>query len=236
MRDRIAKSILGLAIIVLGVLLLAENFGYIESIRLGDWWWTAFIIVPCLSSIVKFGFHVHNVLGLLIGVWLLTDRLDLLPEDYFRQAFWPAVLVVVGLSLLLGGFGKRKFYSSKVTYTDMNVPKNGIDINDKIEYVAVFSSYAAKNNTQSLSGGEVTSVFGGIDVDLSEANITRDIKLEVTGVFGSSIVRMPRNANIVVNRTPVFGRCSSNYSNNGPVEAPTIYVDATAVFGSVEIL
>ena len=115
MRNRIAKSILGIVIITLGVLLLAENFGYIESIRLGDWWWTGFIIIPCITSIVQFGFRFHNVLGLLIGLWLFADRIDLLPEDYFRKAFWPAVLVALGLSIFLGGFGKKKYNYKKTT-------------------------------------------------------------------------------------------------------------------------
>ncbi|MDF2821998.1 MAG: hypothetical protein K0R15_2446 [Clostridiales bacterium] len=241
MRARISKMVVGIMIIGLGALLLAENYGYIENLKLERWWWTAFIIIPCFTSIIKYGVKVHNTVGLLIGLWLLIERIDLLPNDFADLAFWPMVLIVIGIIVIFGGFGTNTYHYEKTINIDrdnvtMNAPKGGVDINDRINYVAVFSSYAAKNSSQSLYGGEITAVFGGIEVDLSDANITRDIKIEVTGVFGNAIVKMPTNANIVVKRTAVLGKCSSNYSNSGPVNVPTIYVEATGVFGGVEII
>lgn len=243
MRARISRMVVGSMIICLGVLILAEKLEYIQSIRLEKWWWTLFIIVPCFSSIINYGVRVHNTVGLLIGVWLFADGLGVIPDNFADVAFWPIVLAVIGITIMFGGFGRHTYHYEKtvnVEFDNGNVntknPKGGFDFNDKIDYVAVFSGHESKNNSQSLSGGEVTAVFGSIEVDLSEANITRDIKIEVTGVFGNAVVRMPRNANVVVKKTAVLGRVYSVYGNGGAVSVPTIYVEATGVFGSVEIL
>ena len=60
--------------ILLGVLLILAGLGYAGDV-MGFWhfdlffagWWSLFIIIPCLFSIVENGFDTGNTLGLVLA-------------------------------------------------------------------------------------------------------------------------------------------------------------------------
>jgi len=55
---------------------------------------------------------------------------------------------------------KKKWYSEQ---------RNDCD-SGYVEYNSVFSGTSAKCDKQNFKGGEITGVFGGIELDLSERN------------------------------------------------------------------
>lgn len=93
-----------------GVLLLQIFFPDVGNfINLGNWW-VIFILVPGVNMIGR-GWHIFRRTGrvwgpLLWGVLLVGFGLSQLFEPIGGQYIWPVLLILGGLTLLLGG-GKQ---------------------------------------------------------------------------------------------------------------------------------
>ncbi len=93
--------------ILLGVLLILAGRGYAGDV-MGFWhfdlffagWWSLFIIIPCLVSIVENGFDTGNSLGLVFGLMLLFSAQGILSWHRMIQLLFPALLIILGIGLL----------------------------------------------------------------------------------------------------------------------------------------
>ena len=99
---------IGLFFIVLGLaLLIAMN----DLLNLGSvsnyfTWETAMIFVGVLLLL-----NLHFTGGFLLvagGVWFLQDHIFFITPEIFKTFFWPAVIVLIGLSFILSSFFKQK--------------------------------------------------------------------------------------------------------------------------------
>jgi hypothetical protein len=99
---------IGIFFIVLGAaLLIATN----DLLSLGSvssyfTWETAMIFVGVLLLL-----NLHFTGGLLLiagGIWFLQDQIFIIPTEIFKNFYWPAVIVIVGLSFILSSLFKRK--------------------------------------------------------------------------------------------------------------------------------
>ena len=79
----------------------------------------------------------------------------------------------------------------------------------------------------------LNAIFGGIDLDLKNANIVEDKIINATSVFGGINILVPENINIQVKSTSIFGGVNNKTKNKE--EQPTIYVKAFCLFGGVDI-
>jgi hypothetical protein len=55
--------------------------------------------------------NLHFTGGLLLiagGIWFLKDHIFLVSPEIFRNFYWPAVIVILGLSFILSSLFKRK--------------------------------------------------------------------------------------------------------------------------------
>ena len=93
--------------ILWGILLILAGLGYAGDV-MGFWhfdlffagWWSLFIIIPCVVSIVENGFDTGNSLGLVFGLMLLFSAQGILSWHRMIQLFFPALLIILGIGLL----------------------------------------------------------------------------------------------------------------------------------------
>jgi hypothetical protein len=99
---------IGLFFIVLGVaLLIATN----DLLRLGPvsnyfTWETAMIFIGVLLVL-----NLRFTGGLLLiagGIWFLQEHLFIITPEIFKTLYWPSVIVIIGLSLIVSSLFKRK--------------------------------------------------------------------------------------------------------------------------------
>ena len=107
-REHHPRVSIGIFFIVLGAaLLIATN----DLLGLGEvsnyfTWQTAMIFVGILMIL-----NLHFTGGLLLiagGVWFLKDQIFILTPEIFRTFYWPAVIVILGLSFILSSLFKGK--------------------------------------------------------------------------------------------------------------------------------
>jgi hypothetical protein len=108
-REHHPRVSIGLFFIVLGLALLAatNDLLHLGSISSYFTWETAMIFIGVLLLL-----NLQFTGGLLLiagGVWFLQDHIFFITPELFKTIFWPAVIVLIGLSFILSSFFKRKF-------------------------------------------------------------------------------------------------------------------------------
>jgi hypothetical protein len=107
-REHHPRVSIGLFFIVFGVALLVAtndllNLGSVSSYFT---WETAMIFIGVLLLL-----NLHFTGGLLLiagGIWFLKDHIFVTTPEIFRNFYWPAVIVIIGLSFILSSFFRRK--------------------------------------------------------------------------------------------------------------------------------
>lgn len=213
---------LGSVFILIGLIWVTRNMGHINfSLRV---WWPLILIAVGFLNLFNHrdAFAFPGWLLVAIGLIFLLRTNNIIEWEYIKK-FWPVIIIIVGLSVLLGS-GKRKH-------------KEGIEDNDNlISGFALFSGVERKIRSKSFRGGSITALFGGADIDFREASISPDgAVLDLTAIFGGVDIKLPENWNIEINSTALFGGVGNKAKSDAPAGENPLIINATAIFGGVEI-
>lgn len=221
------KILWGVVFIIAGIIFALKAFGITDIEIFFDGWWTLFIIVPCFIGIFNSKEKAGNIMGCAIGVFLLLCCQNVIDFDILWKIAAPAVIVFIGLKLILGAvFGDK---ANKMIETSK---QNGNNVRSGC---ATFSGQDLIYDGELFDGAELTAVFGGLKCDIRNAIIENDCAISATAIFGGIDILVPDNVNIKINSNSIFGGVSDK-NHHSPIQgAPTVYINATCMFGGVDI-
>ena len=211
--------------ILTGGLLLAGN--------LLDWpvsFWG--LLWPCALLVFGLGglyprVQVFRIGCALFGGYALARELGTLPERLGGDLLFPAMLLLLGLSLVVESITKsRPGPMAKSFSSSHNV------VGNRIECGVVFSGDTKVIRMEELGGGEVECVFGGLTVDLTGVEaILPGAVLDVESVFGSVTLILPSHLRAETVQETVFSRVE--FSGHPAPDARPVTLKCQAVFGSI---
>ena len=224
---KISKILWGIAFIFAGVIFALNAFGITDIEIFFDGWWTLFIIVPCFIGIFSEREKTGNIIGLAIGVFLLLCCQNVLGFDMLWKLAFPAIIVIIGLKLIFGAvFGDKA----------MKLLESSKQSGDNIKIgCATFSGQDLIFDGEQFSGADLTAVFGSVKCDLRNAVIEKDCAITATSIFGGIDILVPDYVNIKISSNSIFGGVSDNNHRPAVQGAVTVYINATCMFGGVEI-
>lgn len=104
------------------------------------------------------------------------------------------------------------------------------------EILAIFASVERGGRWTPSPILEASVVFGSAFVDFREADLPREgVRLEANAVFGSLVVVVPEDVNVHVRSNAVFGSSSGGVDRYVGDSAPTLDIEANAIFGNCEV-
>lgn len=216
----------GLGFIIVGIIVLINALGILEINVFFKGWWTLFIIVPCFVNIFKDNDKTASIIGTVFGILLLLAVRDVINFDLLWKILLPLVLIIIGLSLIF-----KDKVSDKVKDEIKKLNKNSKD-----EYTATFSGQDLNFDDEEFKGCELNAIFGGIKCDIKNAKLKDDVVINASSIFGGITLYVPKDVNVKVVSNSIFGGVSGNYNKNkNDKKGKTIYVNATCLFGGVEI-
>lgn len=168
------------------------------------------IVIGMLFLVQKFAyFSVFSYIGRIFST-------------FFR--FWPVLLIVIGIYYLISG-NKRQENNKYNDFKDI----------DYISKFNIFSSLEEKINSQNFRGGEITTIFGGSEIDLMECKINpEECRINLFTMFGGIEINTPENCNIIMTGVPIFGGSEikrKKLDRDGPI----VYIKYFVLFGGIEI-
>ncbi len=243
MKSRLSNALWGLLFIIVGV-------GYAGNI-LFDWefsiffegFWTLFIIVPCLISMIRNGFGTGSTIGFIIGLLLLANYYVNINFNIWGLII-PSVLILIGIRIIFkDAFRKKTFNYNNSSYAED--PSQGENFTNTTrsydftgtargEYSAIFSGNRI-HVTDNFVGASLNAVFGGLVLDLRDAHIPGDIEISAQAIFGGIDIFVPAGVKVKVNNVPIFGGVDNKTMKNVDPSAPTIYLNSTCMFGGIDI-
>ncbi len=94
----------GVFFVAIGVIFALNSLGVTDIDIFFEGWWTLFIIIPGISGLVSERDKTGSVIGLVIGVALLLAARGIIDFSTILKPVFPAILVIIGLSIILKKF------------------------------------------------------------------------------------------------------------------------------------
>lgn len=214
----------GLALVLVGVLFLAQNLGYIGNFPFWNYL-PALLIVLGLYQLFanQFRAWAGPLMLILVGTFLLLAALDFISWSTFGTLIWPTILILVGLSIIF------RRGSSSDQFTE-----------EKSSQFNIFSAFSAqKRNVTSpdFRNGEITSIFGGVEVDFRNANIMeKPVRLQSTVMFGGTDIFVPQDWDVRIDAIAMFGGTEDKRNPAATIkQTPDLIVSGTVLFGGLSI-
>lgn len=221
-----SSLITGLVLIGVGVVFLLDQFGLVKAANIWNFW-PLFFVVPGLVKLTSPGSVGDRVWGsflVLFGTVLILHEFGRFP--YGWNYLWPLFLIVAG------GLLMWQSYQTK---------RDGLALSgeDDVRVFSVFGGSEQHVNSQHFRGGQLVAVFGGYQLDLTQAEIEGEQAiLDATSVFGGGEVRIPRHWNVMIKGIGVFGGYgdeTGKYPKDTTKPAKTLVVKGVAMFGGVSV-
>lgn len=194
------------------------------------WWGIILIVVGVL---------------LLVGSWSGEDIGELI------RTWWPVLLIVWGVSIVLRR-GSSGGASGPTDHPSASLSPPGVADafeSEMIRQTSVFGDVSARVTFPSFRGGTVSTVFGDLRVDLSNAGLADgEHRLKLSGVFGDAAVIVPPGTSIQVSAGTLFGDArvvdrtqggvgaSIRYESEGYRQSKKkLHIEVSQVFGDVSV-
>lgn len=222
MTNRVTKIMWGVVWIILGVILAGYALGMIRISMFFDGWWTLFLIVPSLISILCNGFNIFPTIFFTVGVLLLLECQGIVLTPVVARLIIPIILIIVGLNIviksLLSPSHRAKQLSGK-----------------QEEYGVTFSSKSVVYPNEVYAGSDLDAIFGGLTLDLRNAVINEDVRIDCTAVFGGIDIYVPDNVRVKNYANALFGGVDDKRKRGTKVDGPVIYLNGIVLFGGVSV-
>lgn len=211
----------GLLVIALGVGLFLNGLGVINFGEFVRQWWP---IVPIGIGVIGFVSNprqwVWPLLFFMFGIAALLKQLGYVDFNLW-SLFWPTIIIVVGFSLIF----QNHAWGSKPADVD----------DDHINASVLFAGQNVRSVSHNFKGGDLSAVFGGIDLDLRDAKIKDGAEINVFAAFGGVDMKVPEGWVVKVSGLPVFGGWEDKTTKPTDKNAPTLKINATCAFGGFSV-
>lgn len=202
---KVENTVIGLILIIIGVIIGLNAFHITNIDLFFDGWWTLFIIVPCFFGLFKDQDKTGNIIGLIVGIYLLLYCQGLINFQFTWKLVVPVIFVLIGLKMIFKDtFNKKK-------------PRQNIYDN------------------QLYIGGNYDVTFNGLILDLSKAYLNEETNITISTLFGGVDLYLPDDVNIQIQSSNFLGGVDLHKRENKIENTKVIYLNARCIFGGINI-
>lgn len=239
-RANMARTAIAVCLILFGGVLFLSNLGLFPTSAVWNFWPLLIIAFGAIQ-----GLRRPSVTGLvwaafliLAGVVVFLFNLGVIqirPQD----DSWPLSLLVIAFGVLmlvraLEGKSQKRSLREGLAAAFRPAPISAL------RDWAIFGSVKRRIETPDFNGGEATSIFGNVELDLRRALISnpeRTVTVDMTAIFGGVKMRVPETWRLSVQGVGILGAFEDKTitANMAGFDAPVLVVTGLSIFGAVEI-
>ncbi len=244
------KLVIGLIITIIGFSILLDNFG----VDFPSWvfYWSNILIIIGLIISVKHNFTNRSGIFLIVfgAFFTLKEAFDGIFD--FDRLFWPILIIGIGLYLIFKpknsfkGFRNRRRnrVNGETETTDafadpLATEGNTSDKETNVDYLDSVNVFAGSHHivySKSFKGGDLTAIFGGCDVNLTQADFDGRVVINVTAIFGGTKIIVPPGWQIKQEVTAIFGGFDDKRTMRVTEDFDKVLIiKGVALFGGVDI-
>jgi predicted membrane protein len=227
------KGAFGVIVILAGLLLLAFNFDILSGdLRHVIFSWQMLLITIGLVSLFTSESRTPGLILVFIGGFFI------IPEIFdfhisFIKLFWPLLLIGIGILILFRkGFIHDRWHSRRTMSGSVRIDEGYLNETN------IFSGSKHKIVNQVFKGGRVSNIFGGTELDLTQATLGEGRnELVIDCIFGGVTVIVPSDWKVVLNMSSIMGGFSDKrtYIKESLDPSRMLVIRGSAIFGGGEI-
>jgi hypothetical protein len=230
-RNSLFQVIIGALAILFGVLFILDNFRILRVDDALEYWpilLVVFGVVQLAKPNRRHGFFFYLIV-IFIGVVMLIGRMT----DYYISiwAFWPVVLILLGVSIIWRGAMYRSGYHIPPMFRSSEPSSDSL--------ISIFSCLSANkqsNVSQQFAGGSITAICGGVELELRGATIQgNSAMIDIFVSMGGVELYIPREWSVILQCTPILGGCANKTYPSPTAPTKTLILRGTVIMGGVEI-
>ncbi len=216
------RLVLGLAIVAFGSLLLLDNLGVIDAQPVFRFFFPTVLLL--VGAAVLAQGSIWGWVWILGGGWVLAEKLDLVQVDFF-QLFLPAVLVLIGGSLVLRTFSRPRAK-----------PPGAEDAGSFVRAFAVMSGNERRSVSATFRGGDLAAFMGGVALDLRQAKtLPEGAVLDTFAFWGGIEIKIPETWQVRSEVIPLMGGFEDKTRPKQGAAEGTLLIRGFAIMGGVEV-
>jgi predicted membrane protein len=249
-RQKYGTLTAGLIILLIGGGLLLRQM----DIYIPRWLfsWPMILIIVGLFAGIQSSFRDFAWLIIFgIGSFFLVGKI--LPGNDIDRYAIPVVVMGVGLVVLLVPWRKKKhprgpYLTDGPTEqpiepgesAEPGVPSTtdyaSAQTEDFVDATSIFGNVKKVIYSKNFRGGEVVSIFGGAELNLSRADFTGPIVIEMVQIFGGAKLIIPPHWEVRSEAVAIFGGIEDKRPPQSITSAGKILIlQGTVLFGGIEI-
>ena len=225
--------LIGIFLIGLGFIFLLRRMDLIPA-----FWieiiisWQSLLIFVGLLNIFKSHDRFPGIILVLVGSVFLLPKIVNIPLG-LQHLTLPIVLISIGAFILLKSRNYKSFHPFNKNNND--------NIEDyTIQEIAVFGGGKRIITNKNLKGGTISAIFGGLELDLSEADFEGDIMvLEVSCIFGGVVIISNQEWDVQIQVASILGGFDDKRKlykrDNGVMPRKRLILKGTVIFGGGEV-
>ena len=256
---RNGKALAGIILLAVGAMLLFRQF---EFFLIPHWLfsWPMWLIFWGLYVGARSNFHKPSAF-----IMIFLGVVFLLNENIHGASgiVWPVAIIAFGLWLILrrhSSFDKdymERRYSHKwdwrastgndpatgaAGFSPNDTPPRGpasypLTGDDYLDAVSVFGGVKKIILSKDFKGGEIVNIFGGAELDFTQAEINGRVIIDITQVFGGTKIIVPSHWQVVSDIAAVFAGFDDKRIRNTatPNTEKILVLKGVSIFAGVDI-
>ncbi len=234
----------GLILVGVGAALLLRNLDF----PVPHWLFTWPMILILIGVYSGFKHNFQNsgwIVLMAIGGFFLFDRYIF--EFSLEPYFWPLFIIFIGVLFIIrprrrwrdtanniSNDWKEKWHNDSANSSSQNY---FTDNGDSFKISSVFSGVKRTVLSKNFQGGSISCVFGGAEIDLTQADINGKVVIRIEAVFGGAKIVIPSNWVLQNEIDGVFHGVEDkrNYNASTMNADKILVLKGSAVFGGIEI-
>ena len=221
----------GILLIVLGGFWVLERLGlipdFLDDILIS---WQMLLIGIGIFSLIG-GNKTPGAVLIVIGGFFLIPEIVTIPYE-LRRIGWPLVIIAIGIVLLIT-HGRKKAEQPPTI-------ESGNHEMDYFDDFVIFGGREVFVNSQNFYGGKTTSMFGGAEYDMRQAQLAENgAVVDCVNVFGACEFKVPPDWTVKNEVTAIFGAFSdkrgSSFNQTAANPAKILIIKGFSMFGAIEI-
>ena len=138
-------------------------------------------------------------------------------------------------SLLIFKLGVWAGMVTAAAFVKRAVPSRGDEESDELSLVAVFDGIDLRSRAKAFKGGSMLAWWGGIAVDLREAELAPGARLSVHTLFGGIAIKTPPSWRVESSVKALAGGVDAATPAQDDRDAPVLTVEGMALFGGIAV-
>ena len=220
---------IGVILLAIGGVFLAKQLG----VDFPHWFFSWEMLLIGIGILMGFKSKFRDfgwLIPIVIGLIFLAD--DFYPVKNF---IWPALIILVGLFIILKPTRPKKAEPDDIAQEPVVIAPSDVR-DDILDVTSVFGGSKRIVLSKNFRGGEVVSIFGGADINLTQADFTNPIKIEIVAIFGGCTLIVPSNWEIRSETVVIMGAIDDKRKSAVTANPEKVLIlDGTVMFGGIEI-